>query len=106
MMAGYPLVWVGRDVPGYVGCLQQVGMEQIVQTGRCGSSRWILGTVSLTANFHNTLYTLMYGIITYHYNTIVQISLVLKKVEFNMEKKVREALKIGLKKNTKRMVKE
>ena len=48
----------------------------------------------------------MYGIITYHYNTIVQISLVLKKIEFNMEKKGREALKIGLKKNTKRMVKE
>ena len=54
--------------------------------------------LSLTANFHNTLYTLMYGIITYHYNTIVQISLVLKKVEFNMEKEGREALKIGLKK--------
>ena len=54
--------------------------------------------LSLTANFHNTLYTLMYGIITYYYNTIVQISLVLKKVEFNMEKEGREALKIGLKK--------
>ena len=61
--------------------------------------------LSLTANFHNTLYTLMYGIITFHYNTIVQIFFVLKKVEFNMEKEGREALKIGLKKNTKRMAK-
>ena len=55
--------------------------------------------LSLTANFHNTLYTLLYGIITYHYNTIVQnLFFVLKKVEFNMEKEGREALKIGLKK--------
>ena len=62
--------------------------------------------LSLTANFHNTLYTLMYGIITYHYNTIVQISFVLKKVEFNMEKEGREALKIGLKKKCQKDGKE
>ena len=55
--------------------------------------------LSLTAKFHNTLYTLLYGIITYHYNTIVQYFLfVLKKAEFNMEKEGREALKIGSKK--------
>ena len=41
----------------------------------------------------------MYGIITYHYNTIcTNFFFVLKKVEFNMEKEGREALKIGLKK--------
>ena len=41
-MAGYPLVWVGRDVRG----MFIVGWDGVDCVGwGCGSFRWILGTV-------------------------------------------------------------